>query len=59
MLWSLLKILLFVAAVAVLALGAAYLTEASGGVQVTLAGTEYSLGPLQSVITLIVSKRTL
>lgn len=50
MLWSLIKIILFVAAVAVLAWGAGFLLESQGGVQVTVMGTEYSFGPLQSVI---------
>lgn len=50
MLWSLIKILVFVAAIALLAVGAGYLTEASGGIQITFAGTEYTLEPLQSVI---------
>lgn len=52
MLWSLLKILVFVAAIGLLALGAGYLLETSGGVMITVAGTEYTLGPLQSVIAL-------
>ncbi|SDD62573.1 heme biosynthesis protein HemY [Ruegeria marina] len=50
MLWSLLKILVFVAIVALLALGAGFLMETSGGVQITVSGMEYTLGPLQSVI---------
>lgn len=50
MLWSLLKLLIFVAAVVALTLGAAYLLEADGGVQVTVAGTEYTFGPLEAVI---------
>ncbi len=50
MLWSLIKIVIFVALVAALTLGAGYLMESTGGVQVTLAGTEYTLGPLQSVL---------
>ncbi len=54
MLWSMLKILVFVAIIALLALGAGFLMETSGGVQVTVAGTEYTLGPLQSVIALAV-----
>ncbi|GHF35501.1 heme biosynthesis protein HemY [Seohaeicola zhoushanensis] len=53
MLWSLIKILFFVALVAALTLGATYLMEAGGGVRVTFAGTEYTLGPLQSVIGLL------
>ncbi|MDX2482222.1 MAG: heme biosynthesis HemY N-terminal domain-containing protein [Pseudodonghicola sp.] len=52
MLWSLLKILVFVAIVALLAVGAGMLLEMRGGVQITVAGTEYTLGPLQSVIAL-------
>ena len=50
MLWSLIKILVFVTVIALLAYGAGFLMESSGGIQVTLAGTEYTLGPLQSVI---------
>ncbi|WP_406647186.1 heme biosynthesis HemY N-terminal domain-containing protein [Aliisedimentitalea scapharcae] len=50
MLWSLLKILVFVAIIGLLALGAGILMETAGGVQITFAGTEYTLGALQSVI---------
>lgn len=50
MLWSLIKILLFVVAVGALTLGAEYLLESDGGVQITVAGTEYTLGALQSVL---------
>lgn len=53
MLWSLIKILLFVAAIAGLTYGAGYLMESEGGVMVTVAGVEYTLGPLQTVIALI------
>lgn len=53
MLWSLLKILVFVAIVALLALGAGILMETAGGVQITVAGTEYTLGALQSVMALV------
>ncbi len=53
MLWSLIKIVLFVAVVAIMAWGAGYLLESQGGIQVTLMGTEYSFGPLQSVIAVI------
>ncbi len=52
MLWSLFKILVFVAIIGLLALGAGFLMETSGGVQITAGGTEYTLGPLQSVIAL-------
>ena len=54
MLWSLIKILLFVVLVGVLTLGAEYLLESNGGIQLTVAGTEYTLGPLQSVIAGVV-----
>ncbi len=50
MLWSLIKIVIFVVAVAALALGAGYLLESEGGVQVTVMGSEYTFGPLQSVL---------
>ncbi|WP_293577480.1 heme biosynthesis HemY N-terminal domain-containing protein [Phaeobacter sp.] len=54
MLWSLLKILVFVAIVALLAFGASLLTETAGGIQITVADTEYTLSALQSVIALVV-----
>ncbi|MEP2642671.1 heme biosynthesis HemY N-terminal domain-containing protein [Roseobacter sp.] len=54
MLWSLIKIVLFVVVVAALALGAGYLLESQGGVQVTVMGSEYTFGPLQSVIAIVV-----
>ncbi|MGR3621188.1 heme biosynthesis HemY N-terminal domain-containing protein [Pseudophaeobacter sp.] len=52
MLWSLLKILVFVAIVALLAFGFGILMETAGGVQITVAGTEYTLSALQSVLAL-------
>lgn len=54
MLWSLIKILAFVAIIALLALGGGYLMEADGGLQITAGGMEFNLGALQSVIALIV-----
>jgi|TARA_B110000908_G_scaffold111160_1_gene130396 HemY protein len=53
MLWSLIKIVLFVCIVAVAALGAGALLETDGGMRVEFAGTEYSLGPLETVVALI------
>lgn len=53
MLWSLIKIIIFVVAVAALALGAGYLLETEGGVQVQVAGDEYIFGPLESVLAAI------
>ena len=53
MLWSLLKIILFVAVVAALTVGAGYIMESQGGIQITAGGYEFNLGPLQSVIAVI------
>ena len=50
MLWSLIKIVLFLGSVAALTLGAVYLTESPGGVTISNANTEFNLGPLQAVI---------
>ena len=54
MLWSLIKIVLFVVLIAALTLGAGYLMETEGGVRVAIADTEFNLGPLQSVIAAVV-----
>ena len=54
MLWSLTKILVFVVIVSALALGAGWLMESTGGIRIEVAGMEYTLGPLQSVMALIV-----
>ena len=54
MLWSLIKIVVFVAVIAALTWGASTLLESSGGLQITIMGTEFSFGPLQSVIAVIV-----
>ena len=53
MLWSLIKILIFVAAIAGLTLFAGYLMESDGGVMITFAGIEYTLSPLISVMGLV------
>ncbi|MEX0370972.1 MAG: heme biosynthesis protein HemY [Tateyamaria sp.] len=53
MIWSLVKIIVFVVAVAALALGAGWLLESEGGLRIVAAGREYTLGPLLSVIALI------
>ena len=54
MLWSLLKVLLFVFAVAGLTWGASLLLDTGGGIRIAAAGYEFTLGPLQAVITLLV-----
>ncbi len=53
MLWSLIKIVVFVTVIAALTWGAGYLLESSGGLQITVMGTEFNFGPLQSVIAVI------
>lgn len=54
MLWSLLKIILFIVAIAAAAIGAGMIMEADGGVRIAIGATEYNLGPLQAVIAFIV-----
>ncbi len=53
MLWSLIKIILFVVLVAAATLGAGYLMETDGGVRIAFAGQEYSLTPLMTVVALV------
>lgn len=50
MLWSLIKILLFVGAIAAATFGAGYLMETGSDVLVTVSGTEYTLNPLLMLI---------
>lgn len=50
---SLIKIILFFAVVGALAWGAVYLLNSDGGMKLTVMGTEYSFGPLQTVLALI------
>ena len=54
MLWSLVKIILFLTLIAAAAWGAGYLLEADGGIRLSVADTELTLGPLASVIGLLV-----
>ena len=54
MLWSLLKVLVFVAIIAALGVGAGYLMEMSGGATVQMMGQEFTFSPLQIVLALIV-----
>jgi HemY protein len=55
MIWSFLKVVLFVVIVAALALGAGYLAETGSGVRISVANTEYSLGPVQMVVAVLVA----
>lgn len=54
MLWSLVKIILFLTLIAAAAWGAGYLLEADGGIRLSVGSTELTLGPLASVIGLLV-----
>lgn len=54
MLWSMIKIIIFVTLVAAATLGAVYLMEVEGGIQLTIGGLEFNLGALQSVIMAVV-----
>lgn len=50
MLWSLFKIILFVAAIALVTMGAGILMETEGGVRIAIGATEFNMAPLQAVI---------
>ncbi|PZQ97719.1 MAG: heme biosynthesis protein HemY [Cereibacter sphaeroides] len=54
MIWSLIKVLVFVAVVAAMTIGASYLLEAGGGVRIAAWGYEFTLGPLQALIIALV-----
>ena len=53
MIWSLFKILLFVLFVVAATFGAGLLMDTGGAVRVALAGWEFSLGPMQTVIAIL------
>lgn len=50
MLWSLTKVILFVVLVAALALGAGLLSETGETMRLTVAGWEFTIGPVQAVV---------
>jgi HemY protein len=54
MLWSLVKILVFVAMVAAATLGASYLLDMEGGVRIAMGGIEVNLTPIKAVIAAII-----
>ena len=54
MLWSLLKVVLFVAFVAALSFAATLLQNTQAGLRIAYAGWEFHLGPLQATIVLLV-----
>ena len=53
MIWSLFKILLFVVAIVAVTFGAGMLMDTGGALRITLAGWEFTLGPLQAVIGIL------
>jgi HemY protein len=55
MIWSFIKIAIFVAVVAVATLVAGYLAESGGGIRLTVADQEFTLGPVQAVVGVLVA----
>ena len=53
MLWTLLKIVLFVAVIVAITFGVERLIEAGDGLRIAVAGIELNLGPLQSVLLVL------
>ncbi|MDP3339383.1 heme biosynthesis protein HemY [Frigidibacter sp.] len=54
MIWSFVKVALFVAAIAALTLGATWLSDSGEGIRVAVAGMEFTLGALQAAIAAVV-----
>lgn len=54
MLWSLLKILIFVALVAAVTLGGGYLLHTSGNMVIAMEGWEVTLGPIQVIVAALI-----
>ena len=52
MLWSLIKIVLFIALIAALTLGAGHLLEMGGGIRVAIGSIEFNLAPFQAAVAL-------
>ena len=50
MLWSLIKIVLFIVLIAALTIGVGYLADSSGGVRIAVGNTEFNLDPLRAGI---------
>jgi HemY protein len=50
MIWSLLKVILFVALIAAASFGASLLLDTEGGIRIAVAGWEFTLGPLQATV---------
>src|SRR6056297_1835878 len=54
MLWSIIKIAVFIALVAGVTFGASFLLELDGGVRIVMAGVEINLTPIKAVIALVI-----
>mgnify|MGYP000182784763 CR=1 FL=1 len=52
MLWSIVKVAVFIALVGAITFGASYLLELEGGVRIVMAGIEVNLTPIKAVIAL-------
>jgi len=52
MLWSIIKVAVFIALVGAITFGAAYLLEIEGGVRIVMAGVEVNLTPIKAVIAM-------
>ena len=59
MIWALIKVLLFFAAVAGITWGATFLINSGDGIRITAAGYEFTLGALQAVILVLVTMAAL
>ncbi len=53
MIWSLVKIILFICAIALITFGVVFLIDAGGEVRVSIAAMEYSFSPLMAMIAVI------
>lgn len=54
MLWSIIKIAVFIALVAGVTFGASFLLELDGGVRIVMAGVEINLTPIKAVIAMVI-----
>ncbi len=54
MIWSFLKVALFVVAIAGLTIGAGVLLDTGGGARIAVGGQEFTLGPLQAMIGILI-----
>lgn len=59
MIWSYVKIAVFVAAIAAATLLAGYFADTGGGIRIAIAQREFTLGPVQSVIGIVLALVTL